>query len=785
MYRLLFIARNNLKKKKSDVVVLVFLTMLAVTLLYVSNTALTNTGKVLDRVYEETNGADQIFVTASREREKLTELISSQDEVKQWEVNSCLYASAAKYRKEGEAENEGSFCIGIMEEERTIQSYSIHDEGEKKKNSILLPYYFKAGYSYKTGDIIYLTLGANDYKFEVLGFIEDGLFATPMNISVYRCYIGQKYLDEIMTKEKGLLQDGCYEYKVKLKQGESSYKFDQKISEQIVKEISDIANYGNLGMNWESMKGGDAMMSNIGMGILMVFGILLIVVAIIIIRFSVQNFIQDNMKNIGILQATGYTSWELKIGGVLEMLCISLTGTVLGLLAGYLCGGAIGNLQAMFIGVSWRIGFDKKAALLTAALVNTVIFLVTFFTVRIYGKITVLNALRGGVATHNFRKNHIPLEKTNVFLQGALGLKSILKEKRKSGTVCMIVLILSFSSCVGFVLYQNFSLERENLLKLVGAETGDAVVEGENLEQIAKEISAWEEVVRVSYYSSCSAKLSKGEESTTLTVDFWKTPETLDYEALVVGRLPKYENEIVITTKVSEKLQAQVGDVIYVEGVGQRKDYIVCGIDQKINNMGMKALLNYKGAERLNGFCTTYYLYVHTKENVTYSQLEAMLNETYENIKIMDSKKLVESMIASIAIAMKLICIIFVAITVFVVCMVVMLLVKTKVSQERRNYGIYKALGFTTKQLILQMICSNLPQMVTGAVLGAVASVYLTDTLVISCVSFFGIKSCHMVINPFWQILTVAGITIVATLVTVAFSLKIRKIEPAQMLMSE
>lgn len=785
MYRLLFIARNNLKKKKSDVVVLGFLTMLAVALLYVSITALTNTGKVLDRVYQETNGADQIFITASREREKLTELISSQEEVSQWEVSSCLYASAAKYHGEGEEESEGSFCIGIMEEERTIQSYSIYDEGEKKKNSILLPYYFKAAYAYQTGDTIYLTLGAHDYEFEVLGFIEDGLFTTPLNISVYRCYIGQDYIEEIKEKEKGLLQDGCYEYKVKLKSGESSYKFDQKLSECIVKEISDIANYGNLGLNWETMKGGDAMMSNIGMGIIMVFGFLLIFIAIIIIRFSVRNFIQDNMKNIGILQATGYTSRELKAAGVLEMLCISFLGTILGLVAGYLCGGLIGNLQATLIGVSWQVGYDWKAALLTGALVNVVILLVTVLTVRIYGKITVLDALRGGVATHNFRKNHIPLEKTKIFLQGALGLKSVLKEKMKSFTVCLIVVILSFASCVGFVLYQNFSVETENLLAFVGAETGDIVVEGENLEQLATEILAWEEVKNVSYYSNCNAKLSKGEESATLTIDFWKTPEDLEYETLIEGRLPKYENEIVITTKVSDMLQAKVGDVIYVEGTGEKKDYIVCGIDQKINSMGMKALLDYNGAKRLNGFCTTYYLYVNTKEDVTYSQITSLLEEKYDNIKMMDSEKLIGSTLSSVSIAMELICMVFVVITVWVVCMVVMLLVKTKVSQEKKNYGIYKALGFTTKQLVLQMVCSNLPIMITGAVVGAIGSVYLTDSLVVVCLSFCGIKACNMIINPFWQILTVTGITMVAILVTIGFSMKIRKIEPAKMLMSE
>ena len=43
----------------------------------------------------------------------------------------------------------------------------------------------------------------------------------------------------------------------------------------------------------------------------------------------------------------------------------------------------------------------------------------------------------------------------------------------------LIVVILSFASCVGFVLYQNFSLNPDNLMKLVGIEGEDIIyVEG-------------------------------------------------------------------------------------------------------------------------------------------------------------------------------------------------------------------------------------------------------------------------------------------------------------------
>lgn len=785
MYRLFFVAKHNLKKKKSDVVVLTFLIMMAATLLYISISALTNTGRVLDKVYEETNGADWIFITPSKERDKLTEIISSREEVADWEVTPCFYEEGIKYHGVGEEENEMTFCMGVMEDIRNIQSYYIKDEGEKRDNSILLPYYFKSGFSYETGDKIYLTFGEHEYEFEVMGFIENGLFATPLNISVYRCYIGEKYINEIKEKETGVFSEGYNEYKVKLKEGESSQKFDDKVSAIITKEILDIVQYSNLGLNWEIMKGGTAIMSNISMGIIMVFGFLLMIIALIIIRFSIRNFIEENMQNIGILQAAGYTSGELKTAGMIEMACIAFGGTLLGLIAGYLCSGVVGKLQAMLIGLSWKVGFDKKAAFITFGVIIVIVLLVTLITVRVYKKITVLHALRGGIHAHNFRRNYFPLEKTKISLQAALGVKSIFGEKIKSITVCFIVVILTFACCVGFSMYENFSLNTDNLLKLVGAETGTAIVMGENLDTIGEEIVSWEQVEKVSYYDNCNIKITKGNENITLVCDFWKEPEELENEIMLQGRLPKYDNEIVITTSVSELLQAEVGDVVYVEGRGESKDYIVSGIDQKINNMGIKALMNFKGAERLNGQSHVYSLYVFTTAGTGYEKIESLLLEKYDNIKLMDSEKIVGNTLSSVSTAMKLICILFVCITVFVVCMVVMLLIRTKVIRERKNYGVYKALGFTTKQLMAQTVMSNLPLIVIGALFGIIGSVYLTEYLVVICLSFAGIRSCNMVVNPIWLVFTFVGITVIALTVAICFSLRIRKVEPAKMLMDE
>ena len=65
MYSLYFIAKNNLKKKKSDAAVLTGLIILAALLLYIGISTLSNMGKVVNKTYELTNAADWYMLNSA------------------------------------------------------------------------------------------------------------------------------------------------------------------------------------------------------------------------------------------------------------------------------------------------------------------------------------------------------------------------------------------------------------------------------------------------------------------------------------------------------------------------------------------------------------------------------------------------------------------------------------------------------------------------------------------------------------------------------------------------
>ena len=150
---------------------------------------------------------------------------------------------------------------------------------------------------------------------------------------------------------------------------------------------------------------------------------------LIVIRFSVRNYIEMNLKNVGILQAAGYTSRQLNFTVLLEMGIISIVGVVAGLLLGVAGSSVIGKFQGIMLGIQWRQKFHMGAAGLTMLVLFVVVPGVAFICGRIYKKISVLESLRGGIHTHNFKKNYFSFEKSKMPVSLILAGKNLMHEK--------------------------------------------------------------------------------------------------------------------------------------------------------------------------------------------------------------------------------------------------------------------------------------------------------------------------------------------------------------------
>lgn len=790
---LFLIAKSNIKKKKGNAFILFLLIALAVLILYVGISVLSNMDNVIDNRNKAISGADYFLLTASTYTDEIVEILEQQQEDTYLENEKAIYIPVVKFYNDKESVDNADqmeFVFLDKDADRNLSVIRLIDEGEEwKNNSIILSYYMKVGMGYKTGDMLYLQVYGHIYSFEIYGFTEDIMFSTPTNFTVEKCFISSGFFGKYMEEWGG----EATIYRADLTDGSDTEKFESYMNQTLSDKILDFPFVTKWSLNYATMKYGTSITANIFMGVLTVFSVLLIFISLIIVHFNVNNSIEMNMKNIGMLEASGYTSGQLKAATVLEFLLIGFVGICVGLLGANGASKAVGGILSASIGLRWDMGFDIISAWISAAITLLLVILTVFLCSGKYKKITPLNALRNGIHTHNFKKNSIRMDKINLPLDLAIGIKSILYNKKKNFAVLLMIVVLTFCANEAVCIYQNFALQEDKLLNITGFEVPDITVTIEDndilrlpeiMEHIKEKTETIPFVIQVLEFKSYDMVCKNGSYEVSLNCDVYDKTNNLRIDNVVDGRRPEYDNELMLSTVMAEKLNVTIGDVLYLELNGERQDYILVGISQGINRLGKKALITKEGLGRLIQEMTvgTLYIYVEDNENINtvINDIKAVLSN--ENAAVTNSWDYVSTSMGSTVTVMKVLCMVMMVVVILVIAMILVLLIKTQMVRDQKQLGIYKALGYTTGQLMIQTTMSYIPIVFIGTLIGCIAAWFGINPSFVLFLSAFGIQKCSMNISLLYMSGVVIVITLWAEMIAVLCSARIRKIVPCKMI---
>ena len=120
-----------------------------------------------------------------------------------------------------------------------------------------------------------------------------------------------------------------------------------------------------------------------------------------------------------------------------------------------------------------------------------------------------------------------------------------------------------------------------------------------------------------------------------------------------------------------------------------------------------------------------------------------------------------------------------------IVAFVLYLLVRTMLNNKKRDYGILKALGFTTKQLILQTALSFMPAIIISTVVGLVVCSLIINPLMSLFLSGIGIVKCTFDLPIGFIAAAGIGLILLSFGIACLLSLKIKKISPQALLVGE
>ena len=181
----------------------------------------------------------------------------------------------------------------------------------------------------------------------------------------------------------------------------------------------------------------------------------------------------------------------------------------------------------------------------------------------------------------------------------------------------------------------------------------------------------------------------------------------------------------------------------------------------------------------------TYYIQLQDEVDIDTFHTDMQNKLSTHLIDVINGKATYQGMLSAYITFVTMIVVGLIVLSTFIVSFVLYLLVRVMLNKKKREYGIMKAFGVTTKQLILQTAISFLPIQIIATGVGVVISCCIVNPLFSFMLSEIGIVICHFAI-PVGMIIIVSICMIALSFVLVCMlSRKIKKISPKELLMGE
>ena len=613
-----------------------------------------------------------------------------------------------------------------------------YDNKKVEKGEIYLPYKMFGDKDVKIGSTLKIqTQNGFDESFTVKGFYEDvvtgsiffGSYSAVISDEDYDRIFGEKTesYDEplpfvtahdnvIMAANEGIkLKDLRTDLNEKCGFFENSeYIFDKAIIENL-----------------------NSLVANIGTKFVYVFVILLLVIVFITINDSIVSSIEMEYTTLGILKANGFTKEKIKLIFMLQYLIALAIGAFIGIAVSIPATAYLGGQFMRVTALYTENKFSLVPCMLTVTGIIAVCMLFVANAVRGIGKISPVRAIQGGKDDVYFDSllNVRVRKKPVTFFIALRQITSRLKDYIGS---TVIAALLVFFIITIMMLVKGLDFDTIFIVNYGDIITyADVDYNAEVMEDIRSAVTETDKDANVTFELSTNVFIDSERRFTY----FYDSEKSFDLP--VEGRIPKYDNEVFVTQLLAEYHNKKVGDTITVNLEGKKADFIITGTFQTVREDGRVCEFTFDGAKRLGAEslgCGN----ITLSDKSKIEEVNNMLNEKFKGsirADIVEKNEFVDDMKESVNVLMTLtsnaiyvICVIFGAVIVYMVC--------TKTfRRERKDIGVYKSLGLTSGRLRLQFALRFALVALTGTIIGCLLAMWLTRPILSSLLRIVGLSN--------------------------------------------
>lgn len=529
----------------------------------------------------------------------------------------------------------------------------------------------------------------------------------------------------------------------------------------------------------DTMAGYTTLFNKVGSGILYVFIILLYVIVIVIICHSMSNGIEMDYTNLGILKAMGFTNKKIRMIYILQYMIAQFLGIILGIVVSYPITVMLGKLYLPITGILIGGGISVLKVLLLLLTMMTIICIIVILLTTKVGKISPVRAIQGGTEQIYF-DNRIRTQISKKALSPTLAFRQFTSNKKHYlGTLIISSVLVFFMMSMGLL---TNCMSSELFFESFGEVAADIEInftEGysdTDLEQVIQDIENIADITEFTAMSNEYVSLN----GVNIWCGFYTNLSVIE-KSLVKGRAPIYDNEFVITEIVADEYGLNIGDEVTLSVKDKKDSYIISGLYQSTNDVGMCIAMSYDAYKKI-GTHTPNLLKVKLTDSNLSKQVNDTLNECYlgkleSNLCDEDffKQNMIETALNGITAFIYIISILFILVTVSMVC-------TRSFLRERIDIGIYKAIGFTVKQLRLQFSFRFFIVSMIGAIVGVFFCIFLCPSMMETLLRGMGITNFITDYTPSVIILPVCMICFCFFLFAYIVSGKIKKVEVRELI---
>jgi len=822
----------NLKKNKKEALAIIFLTFITVFTLGIVAANLAKVMNVFDECFEATGSAKTIMAFRGETyREEYKDILEDEYNIRDMRRGKLLFGINSGLRDHDGNKLSENFVMLTEDEELKIDDFvkgdHLSDEEIKNiKHPVWVPQVYEITRGYRPGDTLTIVAGGRDYPFTVAGIYETGI-CNNSNVMIKLIITESDYtlLSGVFEVADFLAFDNDGEFPVM----EFAAKGEEKTSEKLTQSL--------FMLDHDTEKYVETQFPNMFMIMAACLSAITMVAAIFLIRHKIGNDIEDQMQQIGVLESLGYKSGEISQSYIYEYVITVGIGAVTGAIAAVAVTPLMNSMLRSMLGRDVKGAVNVLMVIAVAIILTGLITLFALLKARSVKKYPPVVAFRRGIRTHHFGRNVLPLTKTGRSINVRLAMKSLVRDVRQNiGTgFCIAIASLAFLFCAySFDIFKNgFDV----LVSVMGLEVSDetlTVLNGVDAYAFSEEVAKLPEVAKAvpTYnwkYVHC--KGYDGSSYVNIFDDFSLTENLFAVE----GRFPQHDNEIAISLRSSRDKDLYVGDSIIVEGDSIEKSYVITGVVGAMSNSGINVYMTCDGYRRICPNERPDGIYVYLKDGYDRDEFEKKIASIYgasaadmasgsvkggsleERIRRKADEKiallltnygvtsvdyavktgdkmitgssskfvvkdvnslygLAEAQMGAIADATRTFTFAGAVFVAVVVAVILWIISSSNVRRQRKDLGIMKSLGYSSKDLMKQMAIKSMPVTIIAVIIASALSFPLQSQF------WFNLFSADMGVNiPLMIVLDIA-IIIYCYAVTYICAGRIKKISVTELM---